>query len=111
MKKLLILIIVLVIFVTGCTNEPEKSKDILTYPSFSSFSSFSFGTFETIKIDWSKFTTATEKPVHQEIMVWIPRTGKKYHLSSICSGMENPSRIPISKARRYGYEPCSKCYS
>ena len=42
--------------------------------------------------------------------VWIPRTGKKYHSSSSCSGMKNPSLVSQSYAESMGYTPCKKCY-
>lgn len=42
--------------------------------------------------------------------VWIPRTGTKYHSTSTCSGMKNPSKVTVSQARAWGYTPCKKCY-
>jgi len=43
-------------------------------------------------------------------MVWIPKTGSKYHNNSGCSNMKNPSQVTIEEAQRRGYEPCKKCY-
>lgn len=43
-------------------------------------------------------------------MVWIPRTGSKYHNNSSCSNMKNPSQVSLSEAQSRGYEPCKKCY-
>lgn len=43
-------------------------------------------------------------------MVWIPKSGKKYHSSSSCSNMKNPSQVTIEQAQSLGYTPCSKCY-
>lgn len=43
-------------------------------------------------------------------MVWIPKSGKKYHRSSSCSNMKNPSQVTLEKAQSLGYTPCSKCY-
>ena len=43
-------------------------------------------------------------------MVWIPKSGKKYHRSSSFSNMKNPSQFTIEKAQSLGYTPCSKCY-
>lgn len=48
-------------------------------------------------------------PTPAERMVWIPRTGSKYHSKSTCSNMKNPRQVTISEAIRLGYEPCSKC--
>lgn len=43
-------------------------------------------------------------------MVWIPRTGSKYHNDENCSGMKNPSKVSKEDAEDAGYEPCKKCY-
>ena len=42
--------------------------------------------------------------------VWIPRTGKKYHSRSTCSGMNGPTKVSKSYAESMGYTPCKKCY-
>lgn len=44
------------------------------------------------------------------VMVWIPKSGKKYHSSKSCSNMKNPSQVTIEEAERLGFEPCKKCY-
>lgn len=44
-------------------------------------------------------------------MVWIPRTGKRYHRDKDCSGMKNPSYVSIEEAVRRGFTPCKKCYN
>ena len=46
----------------------------------------------------------------QEPTVWIPNSGSKYHSRAGCSNMENPTEVPISKAKARGYEPCGRCY-
>lgn len=44
-------------------------------------------------------------------MVWIPTNGgTKYHRTSDCSGMINPSHVSIENAQAQGFEPCKKCY-
>lgn len=43
-------------------------------------------------------------------MVWIPRTGKRYHSSERCSNMKDPSRVTLAEAERRGFTPCKKCY-
>lgn len=58
---------------------------------------------------------AVEEPVvsnnsGSSTMVWIPKSGKKYHRSSSCSNMKNPSQVALEKAQSLGYTPCSKCY-
>lgn len=58
---------------------------------------------------------AVEEPVvsnnsGSSTMVWIPKSGKKYHRSSSCSNTKNPSQVTLEKAQSLGYTPCSKCY-
>lgn len=58
---------------------------------------------------------AVEEPVvsnnsGSSTMVWIPKSRKKYHRSSSCSNMKNPSQVTLEKAQSLGYTPCSKCY-
>lgn len=57
-------------------------------------------------------TKPTTAPVVEPVadMVWIPKTGSKYHSSSSCSNMKNPSQVTKSEAINSGYEPCKKCY-
>ena len=43
-------------------------------------------------------------------MVWIPKSGKKYHSNSRCSNMKNPSQVTKYEAENRGYEPCKKCW-
>lgn len=45
-----------------------------------------------------------------ESLVWIPKSGSKYHATSTCSGMKNPVQVTLSEARDGGYEPCKKCH-
>lgn len=61
--------------------------------------------------------TTTQKPtteiVHQPNqteMVWIPKSGSKYHSHSGCGNMKNPRQVSLEEAKNRGYEPCSKCY-
>ncbi len=46
----------------------------------------------------------------QETMVWIPKTGSKYHSKSTCSNMKDSTQVTQSEAEALGYEPCKKCY-
>lgn len=57
-------------------------------------------------------SSSYEAPVTNNIstMVWIPRTGKKYHRNSSCSNMKNPTQVTLEDAQARGYEPCKKCY-
>lgn len=65
----------------------------------------------------SSSETYTEAPVYEEPtsqqyeeMVWIPRSGKRYHSNPGCSGMKDPREVPLSEAEAQGYTPCQKCY-
>ena len=53
---------------------------------------------------------ATRSNASSGEMVWIPRTGHKYHSNPNCSNMKNPSQVPISDAISMGYDACKKCY-
>lgn len=44
------------------------------------------------------------------IMVWIPRTGSKYHSNPNCSNMKDPTKVTLEEAKERGYDPCKKCY-
>lgn len=56
-------------------------------------------------------TEATTRAYSQSSdSVWISQSGSKYHSSSSCSGMNNPSEVSKSQAISWGYEPCKKCY-
>ena len=69
----------------------------------------------TKKATTTKKVTTTKKASNgannnQGETVWIPQSGKKYHSSSTCSGMENASKISKADAEARGYTPCKKCY-
>ena len=55
-------------------------------------------------------TPAPKANTGSGVMVWIPRTGKKYHSNERCSNMKNPSYVTIEEAVRRGFTPCKKCY-
>ena len=57
--------------------------------------------------------TVTQPPTEEPgitDMVWIPKSGSKYHSRSSCSNMKSPTQVSRSEAIRRGYEPCKKCY-
>lgn len=54
-------------------------------------------------------SASDEKQTALEALVWIPKSGSKYHRNSSCSNMKEPSQVPISEAIRLGYEPCKRC--
>lgn len=43
-------------------------------------------------------------------MVWISRTGTKYHSNPDCSNMKNPGYVTLDEAIAQGRTPCKKCY-
>lgn len=53
-------------------------------------------------------STVTQTPSSE--MVWIPRTGSKYHRNASCSNMKDPTQVTRQEAESRGYEPCKKCY-
>ena len=48
--------------------------------------------------------------IENKSLVWISKTGKKYHLNPDCSNMKNPLQITIEEAEIRDYIPCKKCY-
>lgn len=52
----------------------------------------------------------TEEPQSQETMVWIPKSGSKYHSDPECSNMKDPALVSLSQAESMGYTPCKKCW-
>lgn len=56
--------------------------------------------------------STTENKVAEETvtMVWIPKTGSKYHSRSGCSNMKNPTQVTKEEAIEKGYEACKRCY-
>lgn len=53
-------------------------------------------------------TISTKKKTEEQ--VWIPKTGKKYHKKSSCSGMKDPEKVSLSTAKDRGFTVCKKCY-
>lgn len=43
-------------------------------------------------------------------MVWIPKSGSRYHKTSSCSNMKNPVHVTLQTAQSGGYSKCSKCW-
>lgn len=64
---------------------------------------------ETTKAAESVTQPPAEQPGNTD-MVWIPKSGSKYHSRSSCSNMKNPTQVSRSEAISRGYGPCKKCY-
>ncbi len=45
-----------------------------------------------------------------ENMVWIPKSGTKYHATASCSNMKNPTEVTREEAIQRNFTPCKKCY-
>jgi fibronectin type 3 domain-containing protein len=58
----------------------------------------------------SKTSDAIPNTCQTEEMVWIPKTGSKYHSTAECSNMNNPAEVTKSEAIRKGYTACTVCY-
>lgn len=55
-------------------------------------------------------TTSQTSNAESSEMVWIPKTGSKYHSYPSCSNMKNPSQVTEEEAEAMGYEPCKRCH-
>ncbi len=55
-------------------------------------------------------TPPVPQPEPQGEMVWVPRTGHRYHSKPNCGSMKNPTKMPIEKAKARGFTPCQNCY-
>ena len=58
----------------------------------------------------STASSSSGSSTSQSAMVWVSKTGSKYHSSSSCSNMKNPSQISLEDAQARGLTPCKKCY-
>lgn len=54
-------------------------------------------------------TAEADASDQNEIMVWIPSSGSKYHSKSTCSNMVDPRHVSLSTAQNAGFEPCKRC--
>lgn len=45
----------------------------------------------------------------QPDMVWIPKSGKRYHKTASCSNMSNPQQVTRQQAESRGLTPFKKC--
>lgn len=58
----------------------------------------------------SETTNSNSNQTSSGEMVWIPKSGSKYHNNENCSNMKNPTQVTKEEAEDRGYEPCKKCY-
>ena len=46
----------------------------------------------------------------QERLVWITKTGKRYHSKSNCGSTKSAWQVTLEEAERRGLTPCGKCW-
>ena len=57
----------------------------------------------------SAFSGLSLASFDEDVMVWIPKSGKKYHATSTCSNMKSPAQVTRETALSRGFEPCKRC--
>lgn len=55
-------------------------------------------------------STSAPTPEADGQIVYVSRTGSKYHSNPNCSNMKNPSSMTMEEAQAKGLEACKKCY-
>lgn len=60
-------------------------------------------------LDSGTNATITSTQTDHEPLVWIPKSGSKYHSKSTCSNMKGPSQVSLDVAKSLGYTPCKRC--
>lgn len=65
----------------------------------------------TVSVDGSAAEEGAVAMVDNGMVVYVSRTGSKYHFSSVCSGMNAPLSMSLGDAISRGYEPCGTCAS
>ena len=51
----------------------------------------------------------TNVSTNSEPYVFVTAHGKKFHWNDDCSGISNPIKISLDKARAAGYKACNRC--
>jgi len=54
--------------------------------------------------------TPSAPSVPEEVRVWLPKSGQRYHISPACSGMRDAIEAPLAQAKAQGYTPCKRCH-
>ena len=54
--------------------------------------------------------TESESESNSDTTVWISENGTKYHTSATCSGMKEPTSLPLTDAQQQGYTACKRCH-
>lgn len=45
-----------------------------------------------------------------QTIVYVTKSGSKYHSTETCSSMKDPLTLTLEEAKDKGYEPCSRCH-
>ncbi len=60
--------------------------------------------------DGSCYVCGAEDPDYVVgVTVWLPKSGKRFHYVSDCSGMKSPRQATEAEAIRQGYTACPNC--
>lgn len=92
------------------SEEEISSKEDISSKAVSSREESSSKAVSSKEVSSREVSSEQVKESVTERMVWIPKSGKKYHQNPSCSNMNNPSQVTISRAESLGYTPCKKCY-
>ena len=126
MKKFLlfsgIAFLVIILLFGSCSNEPDTTDDVtptiqvtqnvISTPTPTATPEPTPKPTEkpTAKPTNPPTIAPTEKTENETEMVWITKSGKKYHSHSGCSNMKAPYQVTKENAINSGRGPCSKCY-
>ena len=119
MKRIVILMLVLAVMVCGCVQNPEPTTKPTTMPTTEPTTEPT--TPPTTEPAVPPTTAPTTQPTTEpstaptasedtEDLVWIPQSGKKYHIKSTCSSMKDPTQVTKEEAENRGFTPCKRCY-
>ena len=91
---------------------PRTEAAVLAFQSVAELEETGIADAETMKalFDEEAPVSPDEAESGSSVMVWIPRTGQKYHNNAKCSNMKKPYYFTIEEAVRRGFTPCKKCY-
>ncbi len=45
----------------------------------------------------------------EEIRVFVPKSGSRYHLTATCSNMQDAQEVPLQEAKARGFTACKRC--
>lgn len=91
-----------------CASDGETvSFEVSRNPDADVFSGIGPNSNESEPVETEPLEEALEDDA---LLVWIPRSGSKYHSWKGCSNMKDPSQVTEEEALSIGYERCKKCW-